>query len=72
MLLSFDIGNTSIHMGLFEGEKVVATWRLGVEAESSLTNTASSLRTSSCSRGTAWTTSTASSLPATSPRSCPP
>ncbi len=33
MLLSFDIGNTSIHLGLFEGDKVVATWRLGVEAE---------------------------------------
>jgi type III pantothenate kinase len=33
MLLSFDIGNTSIHLGLFDGEKVVATWRLGVETE---------------------------------------
>lgn len=33
MLLSFDIGNTSIHIGLFDGDKVVATWRLGVETE---------------------------------------
>lgn len=33
MLLSFDIGNTSIHLGLFDGDKVVATWRLGVETE---------------------------------------
>ena len=33
MLLALDIGNTSIHIGLFEGETLVATWRLGVEAE---------------------------------------
>lgn len=33
MLLSFDIGNTSIHIGLFDGDRVVATWRLGVETE---------------------------------------
>jgi type III pantothenate kinase len=33
MLLSFDIGNTSIHLGLFAGERVVSTWRLGVETE---------------------------------------
>jgi type III pantothenate kinase len=33
MLLALDIGNTSIHIGLFDGERLVATWRLGVEAE---------------------------------------
>lgn len=33
MLLSLDIGNTSIHIGLFEGENIRATWRLGVERE---------------------------------------
>jgi type III pantothenate kinase len=33
MLLSFDIGNTSIHIGLFDGDQVEATWRLGVETE---------------------------------------
>ena len=33
MLLSFDIGNTSIHLGLIAGERVVSTWRLGVETE---------------------------------------
>lgn len=33
MLLAFDIGNTSIHIGLFEGETLKATWRIGVEAE---------------------------------------
>lgn len=33
MLLTFDIGNTSIHMGLFDGESLQATWRIGVERE---------------------------------------
>ncbi|MGI8927200.1 MAG: type III pantothenate kinase [Tepidiformaceae bacterium] len=33
MLLAFDIGNTSIHMGLWEGEDLRATWRIGVERE---------------------------------------
>lgn len=33
MLLALDIGNTSIHIGLFEGETLTATWRVGVEQE---------------------------------------
>ncbi|MCC6381546.1 MAG: type III pantothenate kinase [Dehalococcoidia bacterium] len=33
MLLAFDIGNTSIHVGLFQGEQLSATWRIGVETE---------------------------------------
>ncbi len=33
MLIAFDIGNTSIHVGLFEGEVLHATWRIGVERE---------------------------------------
>ncbi|MCC7365879.1 MAG: type III pantothenate kinase [Dehalococcoidia bacterium] len=33
MLLALDIGNTSIHIGLFEGERLSATWRIGVETE---------------------------------------
>ena len=33
MLLAFDIGNTSIHIGLFDGDELKATWRIGVEAE---------------------------------------
>ena len=33
MLLAFDIGNTAIHIGLFKGEKIEATWRIGVERE---------------------------------------
>ncbi len=33
MLLALDVGNTSIHIGLFSGEKLAGTWRLGVEAE---------------------------------------
>ena len=33
MLLAFDIGNTSIHIGLFDGEHLTGTWRIGVEAE---------------------------------------
>jgi len=33
MLLALDIGNTSIHIGLFDGEKLFATWRIGVEQE---------------------------------------
>ncbi len=35
MLLALDIGNTSVHIGLFEGEELAATWRVGVEAERS-------------------------------------
>ena len=33
MLLAMDVGNTSIHIGLFEGERIAATWRIGVERE---------------------------------------
>ena len=33
MLLALDIGNTSVHLGLFEGEKLLSTWRIGVERE---------------------------------------
>jgi type III pantothenate kinase len=33
MLLALDIGNTSIHIGLFDGETVANTWRIGVEQE---------------------------------------
>jgi type III pantothenate kinase len=33
MLLALDIGNTSIHIGLFEGERLSSTWRIGVETE---------------------------------------
>lgn len=33
MLLALDIGNTSIHIGLFEGETIAHTWRIGVEQE---------------------------------------
>jgi len=33
MLLALDIGNTSIHIGLFTGEIVTHTWRIGVEQE---------------------------------------
>lgn len=33
MLLALDIGNTSIHIGLFEGETLAATYRIGVEQE---------------------------------------
>lgn len=33
MLLALDIGNTSIHIGLFDGPNLEATWRVGVEAE---------------------------------------
>jgi type III pantothenate kinase len=33
VLLALDIGNTSIHIGLFEGETIAHTWRIGVEQE---------------------------------------
>ena len=33
MLLAFDIGNTSIHMGVFDGDVIKHTWRIGVERE---------------------------------------
>jgi len=33
MLLALDIGNTSIHIGLFDGEVLKDTWRVGVEQE---------------------------------------
>jgi type III pantothenate kinase len=31
MLLAIDIGNTNIAIGVFEGEKLMATWRLGTD-----------------------------------------
>jgi type III pantothenate kinase len=33
MLLAIDIGNTSVHFGVFEGEDLRATWRLGTDRE---------------------------------------
>jgi type III pantothenate kinase len=33
LLLAFDIGNTSIHIGLFDGDVIQDTWRIGVEQE---------------------------------------
>ncbi|MCS7296180.1 MAG: type III pantothenate kinase, partial [Dehalococcoidia bacterium] len=33
MLLALDIGNTSIHIGLWDGQRLAATWRIGVETE---------------------------------------
>jgi type III pantothenate kinase len=33
MLLALDIGNTSIHIGLWDGERIAHTWRIGVEKE---------------------------------------
>ncbi|GBD24391.1 Type III pantothenate kinase [bacterium HR29] len=33
MLLALDIGNTSIHIGLWNGQELAATWRIGVETE---------------------------------------
>lgn len=33
MLLALDIGNTSIHIGLFDGDVIKHTWRIGVEQE---------------------------------------
>src|SRR5690348_13275869 len=31
MLLVVDIGNTSVHIGVFDGERLVDTWRLGTD-----------------------------------------
>ena len=33
MLLALDIGNTSIHIGLFNGDELAVTYRIGVEQE---------------------------------------
>lgn len=33
MLLALDIGNTSIHIGLFDDGQLTSTWRIGVEHE---------------------------------------
>ena len=33
MLLAVDIGNTSVHVGVWEGEHLRATWRLGTDRE---------------------------------------
>lgn len=33
MLLAVDIGNTSVHCGIFQGEELAASWRLGTDAE---------------------------------------
>ena len=32
MLLAFDIGNTNITLGLFQGESIFATWRMSTDA----------------------------------------
>lgn len=31
MLLAVDIGNTSVHVGVFDGERLLDTWRLGTD-----------------------------------------
>jgi type III pantothenate kinase len=31
MLLTFDIGNTNVTLGVFEGEKLRATWRMATD-----------------------------------------
>lgn len=33
MLLAIDVGNTNVVLGLFEGEKLIRTWRLGTHAD---------------------------------------
>lgn len=33
MLLAIDIGNTSVHFGVFDGSELRQTWRLGTDAE---------------------------------------
>jgi type III pantothenate kinase len=33
LLLAIDVGNTNVVLGLFEGEKLVRTWRLGTHRE---------------------------------------
>jgi len=33
MLLAIDIGNTSVHFGVFQGEELRGTWRLGTDVE---------------------------------------
>ena len=33
MLLAIDVGNTNVVLGLFEGAKLLRTWRLGTHAE---------------------------------------
>lgn len=33
MLLAVDIGNTSVHIGVWDGEELRATWRLGTDLE---------------------------------------
>lgn len=33
MLLAIDIGNTNVHVGIFEGETLRGTWRLGTDVE---------------------------------------
>src|SRR5712692_5060764 len=33
MLLAVDIGNTSVHCGVFQGEELRGTWRLGTDVE---------------------------------------
>src|ERR1700730_14149793 len=33
MLLVVDIGNTSVHVGVFDGERLLDTWRLGTDVD---------------------------------------
>ena len=33
MLLALDVGNTNVTIGIFDGEQVVATWRIATDME---------------------------------------
>ena len=38
MLLVVDIGNTSVHVGVFDGERLLDTWRLTTDVNRLRTN----------------------------------
>ena len=33
MLLTMDVGNTNITLGIFDGDELIATWRIATDAE---------------------------------------
>ena len=40
MLLVTDVGNTNIKLGLYDGERLAASWRLSTDLKKPATNTA--------------------------------
>ena len=45
MLLAFDVGNTTIAVGIFRGKKLVKSWKIKTDSDKTATNTGPSCST---------------------------